>query len=122
MLQIDLQKHPLPLTLGSHSLQISSYQLKQDAPVIRHILCDGTVTQTVCGDAPCTLTVSGGAVYDESGTLLAALAAEMAAQTAFDFTFAGIAFEGMQLTSVNGKAGTGGITGLTLTLTGGIAG
>ena len=121
MLQLDLHKHPLTLTLGSRTLPVNDYQLKTEMLVTKRVLCGGEVMQTVCGEYPCTLTVSGEALTAECGELLAALTAEMLAHTEFDFAFAGMAFDGMQITAAAGKfRSSDGVTEFTLTLTGGL--
>ncbi|MBR4200353.1 MAG: hypothetical protein IKQ91_03630 [Oscillospiraceae bacterium] len=121
MLQLDLQKHPLTLTLGSLTLMVSDYHIKTETAVIRRVLCDGTVTQTVCGDYPCKLTVTGQSVPEESGSLLAALTAEMCAHTVFAFQFAGITFTDMKIIAAEGRyRNSDGVTEYSLTLTGGL--
>lgn len=116
---LDLTMQQMTLTLDALTLPVNDYQLKTEVQVLRRTLCDGTPYQKLLGALPCTLTVSGTALLDECGALLAALESEMQLHTAFDFSFAGMDFSGMQLTAVSGTVrSSAGTVDYSVTMTG----
>lgn len=121
-MNVDLQAHPMTLTLGTLVLTVSEYQLKMNTPVIRHTLCDGSTHLTLLPEAPCTLTVSGTLLRDAAAEITDTLEAALAAHTAFSFTFRGTAFVNMQITALDtGAKYPAGQTAFQITLTGGTA-
>ncbi|MCQ2417168.1 MAG: hypothetical protein MJ071_05075 [Oscillospiraceae bacterium] len=81
------------------TLPIQGYQLKNEVPVLRRTLADGSHQITLLEEYPCTLTVQGKILHPDMHSILSFLKNALHQHTAFQFAFADMTFTDMQILS-----------------------
>lgn len=100
MTNLMTAKEVLRLQLGSLELIADSYHMELHRPTQQQTLVDGSFAETVLDVKPCILKVECRAIAADASVMKAALRTAMYANTAFDFAFDEMQFEGMTLRDI----------------------
>ena len=92
------------VTLGDVTLYAEQFSLQVQRKTVQHTLCDGTQRVTLLGELPCTLTLSGRVIPDDGTSLPGSLRALLSGDAAYAFSFRGMAFQDMRITTLSCSA------------------